>query len=188
MQDSKGETAVLMSHLVPLVSGAMLVAACFDPGAANPSLSDPIGQQIGHIVSTPIYLTYLALTLGLLTCSACRSRTHRLAWWALDTTVITFLLVQGLKFATGLPRPSGAPSGFPSGHTTIAFALAWLILAAHPRLSPVWFGVAVAIGWSRMEIHAHFVYQVLTGAVLGSGLGWWVSRHPKGVLFHRCFR
>jgi len=84
--------------------------------------------------------------------------------------------VEVLKRATGLPRPDGDPTGFPSGHTTFSFAIAWLLTQTNPKLAPLWYAVAVAIGWSRVEGDAHFPYQVLCGAVLGTLLAWGISR------------
>ncbi len=109
----------------------------------------------------------------------------RLLWWPLLVAVLTPLCVEGLKRATRLPRPDGDPSGFPSGHTTFAFALAWLLMQSYPRLAPLWFAVAISIGWSRVEGHAHFPYQVLWGAFLGTVIGWGIShkivRPPSGA-------
>ena len=83
------------------------------------------------------------------------------------------------------PRPDGAPSGLPSGHTTFAFPRAGLLTQAFPRGTPLWFAVAIAIGWSRVEGHAHFPYQVLCGAFLGTAVGWLIShkiaRPPSGA-------
>ena len=79
---------------------------------------------------------------------------------------LTPLCVEGLKQATRLPRPDGDPSGFPSGHTTFAFALVWLLARAFPRGTGLWFAAAIAVGWSRVEGHAHFPYQAALRAVV----------------------
>lgn len=131
---------------------------------------------MGDFLSHTLYQSFIGLAAVLLLWRGAFGP-KRLLWWPLLAGVLTPLCVEGLKRATRLPRPDGDPSGFPSGHTTFAFALAWLLARAYPRLAPLWFGVAVSIGWSRVEGHAHFPYQVLCGAFLGTVIGWAISRN-----------
>ncbi len=141
-------------------------------------------QLTGDFCSHTLYQSFIGLALVLLVWAGVRGRKW-LLWWPASVAVLTPLLVEGLKNATRLPRPDGEPTGFPSGHTTFAFALAWLLTRAFPRLTPLWFAIAVAIGWSRVEGHAHFAYQVLCGAVFGTTIGWLISqkiaRPPSGA-------
>lgn len=140
----------------------------------------------GDFGSHTLYQSLIAVALVLLLRQGWRAPGRRLLWWPLAAGLATFLCVEGLKRATALPRPDGAPTGFPSGHTTFAFALAWLLSLACPRLRLLWYGVAVWIGWARMEGLAHFPYQVLWGAVLGTLIGWGVSRAvPQGTQAHK---
>ncbi len=60
-----------------------------------------------------------------------------------------------------------ALTSFPSGHTATAFALAMAISYLWPRLSPMLWIAAVAIGISRIAIGAHFPSDVLGGALTG---------------------
>ena len=96
-------------------------------------------------------------------------------------------LVGLLKDAFAVPRPFEAlpgvstlidmPSGwsFPSGHTTMAFALATTVLLLHHKHRPkreVWFivllyVVAIFVGFSRVYVGVHYPLDVLAGAVLG---------------------
>ncbi len=141
-------------------------------------------QLTGDFCSHTLYQSFMGLALVLLVWRGARGP-KRLLWWPLLAAALTPLCVEGLKRATRLPRPDGDPSGFPSGHTTFAFALAWLLARAYPRGTPLWFAVAVAIGWSRVEGHAHFPYQVLCGAFFGTVIGWAIShkiaRPPSGA-------
>ena len=136
-------------------------------------------QLAGDFCSHTLYQSVIGLAAVLLLWRGARGDKaqgeKRFLWWPLLVGLLTPLCVEGLKRATRLPRPDGDPSGFPSGHTTFAFALAWLLARAYPRGTPVWFAVAVAIGWSRVEGHAHFPYQVLCGALLGTVIGWAIS-------------
>jgi len=139
----------------------------------------------GHFLSNFGYNSYIAASLLLLFGWARRQPERRALWWPFDVGLCCFLCVTLLKFVSQLPRPSGSPSGFPSGHTTFSFALAGLILAARPRLAPLWFLFAMGVGWSRVEVGAHYPYQVVVGAFLGWGLSQAVSSSKNGVLLPR---
>jgi membrane-associated phospholipid phosphatase len=61
-------------------------------------------------------------------------------------------------------------TGFPSGHTISAFAVATVISRRYPHqrwLPFVSYGLATAIGFSRMTTSAHFAGDVFVGSVLG---------------------
>ena len=151
-------------------------------------LDEPHRQTVGYFFSGPIYQAYIIISIGLLLNPLTRKRwTRPIGWWALDVSICTLLISQSLKLAVRAPRPSGTGSlsGFPSGHTMFAFALAWLVLQIHPRLGPVWFAIAVAVGWSRVDTQAHFTYQVLCGAAFGTLLGLLITQRNRGILFPR---
>jgi membrane-associated phospholipid phosphatase len=61
---------------------------------------------------------------------------------------------------------------FPSGHTTGAFCLfCFLAILLPPRYKPlglVCFLVALAVGWSRMYLAAHFFLDVYVGSILAT--------------------
>jgi membrane-associated phospholipid phosphatase len=54
-----------------------------------------------------------------------------------------------------------------------------------PKLAPVWFGLALAIGWSRIETSEHYPYQVILGGLLGCALGYAMTHLAGGLLFPR---
>ena len=66
------------------------------------------------------------------------------------------------------------PYAFPSGHTTIAFAIAVSIALYEPR----WYVVTPAVIWassvgiSRVWLGVHYPSDVLAGALLGTLCGW----------------
>jgi undecaprenyl-diphosphatase len=55
----------------------------------------------------------------------------------------------------------------PSGHATTAFAIAGALTALWPRARIPFFIFALAIGLSRIMVNAHYLSDVLAGAILG---------------------
>ncbi len=89
--------------------------------------------------------------------------------------------------ATAATSPDNQRS-FPSGHTSVAFALAtsYLVLANREHLphrtrnAMLLYGAASGVGALRMAAGSHFPTDVLGGAVLGAGIGWLVATvHPR---------
>ena len=70
-------------------------------------------------------------------------------------------------FETGVPATSGS---FPSGHTIAAFSVATVIATRyrnHRWVPFVAYGLAAAVGFSRLSLSAHFASDVFVGAALG---------------------
>lgn len=60
---------------------------------------------------------------------------------------------------------------FPSAHATNWFALATLFTLLYRRRWPWFFGIAVAVAFSRVYVGVHYPLDVTAGAVLGAGVG-----------------
>lgn len=117
---------------------------------------------------------------------------HQNVLIGVGVTAAVVLVGQGVKVLVGRPRPRFVrqgfhhqfltPSSFPSNHTAVAFAMAYLVL----RLYPAWYNVAllyllaVFIGLSRVYLREHYPLDVLGGAALGTyiahGLFPWLAR------------
>jgi len=114
---------------------------------------------------------------------------------AADALIVTAVANSLLKRATNLPRPRsdnprlvalglGPPPdghGFPSGHTSAAFAFA-TVMADEEGDAGLWYGMAAAVGWSRVEVHAHHIWDVVAGAALGTCLARRSLRSDGGLL------
>jgi membrane-associated phospholipid phosphatase len=98
------------------------------------------------------------------------------------------LFVAIVKRFIGRVRPSSAGpfayepfhwrpdfASLPSGHTTTAFAILVAVGALFPRARPFLWGFALLIAASRIAVSAHFVSDVIAGAVVGA-LGAWCVR------------
>jgi len=117
---------------------------------------------------------------------------------AISASLITGLvIVPAMKFAVGRARPSedkgtaffkpfkGGDPGFPSGHTTEAFAVASVITAHY---SDTWvqvtaYGLASLAGLARMEQNQHFASDVVAGALIGYAVGKAVVRLNQAKRF-----
>lgn len=83
-------------------------------------------------------------------------------------------------------------SGFPSGHTSLAFSMATSVSMRYPKwyiIVPA-FTYAGLTGYSRLYLGVHYPTDVLAGAIIGSGSAWaawklnqWLhpSKKKKGV-------
>jgi undecaprenyl-diphosphatase len=86
---------------------------------------------------------------------------------------------QGLKSLFDVERPSSRyaqpeplvptphDAAFPSGHAATSFAAATILTAALPRWAPLWFLLALAIGFSRVYVGVHYPLDIVGGAALG---------------------
>jgi undecaprenyl-diphosphatase len=62
-------------------------------------------------------------------------------------------------------------ASFPSGHTALAFTIAVMLSDWRPDLKNYLYSLAVLIGFSRIYLGAHFLVDVLAGALLGYLIG-----------------
>src|SRR5229473_6225128 len=64
-----------------------------------------------------------------------------------------------------------ADHSFPSGHTASSFAAATALAFFYPRAAPLAYGVATAVGVSRVHLGVHFPSDAAVGGVIGVGIG-----------------
>jgi undecaprenyl-diphosphatase len=87
---------------------------------------------------------------------------------------------------------------FPSGHTTTAIALAFVVGFVWPRLFPVFFVVGAVVGLSRVPVGMHYPSDVFGGLVVGllgaylvrnlfARRGWLFTIRPDGHVVRRRF-
>lgn len=115
------------------------------------------------------------------------SKTQRLSILILISYIVSGLLAQLLKHSFNAPRPKvffkpeeyqhfidgvsiANRESFPSGHTTSAFALAFILAYSTNKKSfqIILLLLAIAAGYSRIYLGQHFLTDVLFGAFLGT--------------------
>ncbi|MDE2030567.1 MAG: phosphatase PAP2 family protein [Alphaproteobacteria bacterium] len=77
------------------------------------------------------------------------------------------LLTQGIYGFTPFTLAGFRWNSMPSGHSTTAFALAFSLAVLFPRLRIVWLAFGLFLGLSRIMVDAHYLSDVLAGALLG---------------------
>ena len=65
---------------------------------------------------------------------------------------------------------------FPSGHAVIAFAGAFVLSRYKPKFKWLFYSIAVIISFSRIYLGKHFPSDILGGAVIGMGIGWFADK------------
>lgn len=65
----------------------------------------------------------------------------------------------------------GEGDSFPSGHATFYMALATSLFFYHRRLALVYFFGALVIGLARIAVGIHWPFDILSGWLLGGGIG-----------------
>ena len=58
--------------------------------------------------------------------------------------------------------------GMPSGHTAVAFGAATMLCRLHPSAWPLWLAIAAGCGATRIFAQAHYLSDVVTGALVGA--------------------
>ena len=70
---------------------------------------------------------------------------------------------------------------FPSGHTASSFAGATALAFYYPKAAPLVYGVAAAVGASRVHLGVHFPSDAAVGGVIGIGtFGAWLFKQRGG--------
>ncbi len=92
---------------------------------------------------------------------------------------LTFLAVFALKLLVARERPLGAEYlsfglsdfSFPSAHAALSFCLLAFYCKDFSRLSYLWLGLALLVSFSRIYISAHYLSDVIAGALIGYSTG-----------------
>jgi PAP2 superfamily protein len=98
----------------------------------------------------------------------------------IQAQILTELLVEPIKFATGRQRPDASNhQSFPSGHAAVTFATA-TVIERHLgwRKSVIGYAIASYVAASRLHDNRHYLSDVIFGAAVGTIAGRTVVHHP----------
>lgn len=112
------------------------------------------------------------------------ARATWIAGWLVGSTTVAGIVAEGLKLLVRRDRPSvgngsyvfrawaerpltTAGFGMPSSHAVEAFAAAAVLTAWVPEARLLWYALAVGCGVTRLLSGAHFLSDVVAGALLG---------------------
>lgn len=167
-----------------LLGGIAVLSSAFDETTDNWVATQSTGSQgtariFKRMGQPEVYLTVggglLATGLTLGDRDITRAGIHVLGSLALAGTVSTttkFLLGRERPTPDGdadIFQPLSGNDAFPSGHTTMAFALAASLSdeIRRPWATVLLYGAATGTAWSRVHDHRHWLSDVAAGAMLG---------------------
>ena len=175
-QDCQYTKSLKASSIIAALFGSITISLVFAYKSSG-------SQQIFHIAR---FLSDAGNNIFLLASNAI------LIFWALSrrrTSVIKLTLFLNLcvgiavqltkliPFGEWALRPGALPGGFPSGHAAHAFAMAMLLTTFMPRTWWIWYLLASAIAWSRVELFEHTDLQVAAGVLFGVLITWSIISH-----------
>ena len=183
--------AVLYGVLLASVAAGASWVAAFDSAVQgaifplrNPALTPAIAFTTELSDTIPCLIVAAAMLAYLLV-----RRQRRAAGLYVGILVVTYLLVEGTKFALSRPRPIGMNlvefpwnASFPSGHTFVAVVAVGLAVYVLLKLHPQWprpartaLAAAAAlwvayIGFTRIYLGVHWPTDVLGSLLLCGGV------------------
>jgi membrane-associated phospholipid phosphatase len=193
----------LIWHILAILLTFILVMSGFDwhwfLATRNPALRSWMWPSVIIGGLLPIYLPLLLLACGFL---AKNTRTILTGWAVAQAELLGALVVVAYKAFTGRAHPmhsvgadishvfhfgflrGGVFWGWPSSHTTIAFAMAATVFTFYPKQRwlgwvAILYAFYVSLGVS-MTIHwfSDFVAGAIVGSVIGTMVGKSFKEHP----------
>lgn len=75
---------------------------------------------------------------------------------------------------------TGRYNSFPSGHTTVSFAVAYVLARRFPRFAPAFYILASLVALSRVYLGSHYPSDIGGGVILGLAVGYLLTGGPDG--------
>jgi membrane-associated phospholipid phosphatase len=153
-----------------VVTGLITIALVYILGQTDNFQLFNFATQLGGIGND----IFLLVTNGIIFIWAWRRNMRGVIGLTLAMDAAIWAIVQSIKlipFGEWALRPNGDIGGFPSGHTTHAFAMAFALTTLFPRFGWLWYLCAGIIAWSRVESAWHTPFQVAAGVFFGIAVG-----------------
>jgi membrane-associated phospholipid phosphatase len=178
------------SHVIRWWHGALAVGGLSALMLLDPSVqrwaqdnrgtgTDNVASVVRHFGQPEVYVT-VTLGLAVVGLAAGDSRLVGSAKRVGASLLLAGATTGAAKFALGRARPDetldatsfspfSGQDAMPSGHTTMAFALATSLADEihRPWASVGLYGMATAVGWSRINDNKHWLTDVVSGALVG---------------------
>lgn len=157
----------MVRHILALDQAILLTVRCWQMPWITSMMR--AATQIGD-ASSWVFVSLVLLAAG--------GPARHCGWLVGVSSALATVFSQALKRICRRPRPSTGIGGFtaladnpdvfsfPSGHASAAFAVA-IALAGQGALGRFQLGAALAIGFSRIYLGAHYPLDVAMGAMLG---------------------
>jgi hypothetical protein len=128
-----------------------------------------LGERMGNHIILPSVIASLAITGQI----ANNRRFKYFSYSLAQGYIVNNLLTISLKEVVSRTRPNQRNDlSFPSGHTSNAFTWATIFSHYYGRKAAIpAYGVATFIAWSRINVDAHYLSDVVFGAALGYIIG-----------------
>lgn len=159
-----------MPHVLLLRAGGVglvtLSAAFF---ILFPDNSQP--DQFAHFLSDHLNDSFQIYTHLLMFFTGWKMRSWKpVIYDVLVAAIVTSVVQLSKRFLiAGIAiRPSGGYEGFPSGHASATFSLAFILSVYYPRMWWIWYSLAGLVTWSRVQTNAHSELQIAAGMIFGS--------------------
>jgi len=180
---STRRSVALYVLLIVVLLGAIVLSILYiDQPVADAEMSWRHHPVAATLVRLGYYLGDWGLGPLLIAWVLIAARDH---WQRLARTIVVAYLfrtgvVEWLKFLTGRPRPYQIADAslfcgphldyhaFPSGHASFSFMFAAIVAAWFPRWRWLAYILAVFVSATRVVNQAHFVSDIIAGAVVGS--------------------
>lgn len=160
----------------PFIAPVVLIASgtAFHFSDAKYDLNGWVGDKFSYSGNADDYLRFapLAAVYGLNALGVKgKNNFGNVTAIAVKSLLLNDLLTYTLKRSVDSERPNGTPHSFPSGHTSLAFAMAQIIHHEYGEQS-IWYSVgayscAATVGFMRIAKGAHWASDVLVGAGIG---------------------
>jgi undecaprenyl-diphosphatase len=116
-------------------------------------------------------------------------------WQDIDSTALSGVAAQLLKYAVGRPRPYQGDDpnsffkgthyqSFPSGEVTLQSAFVTPLIVNYYKEDPwIWALEALPVydAIARLKSRAHWQTDVVAGGLLGTGFGYWATTRPTPI-------
>jgi membrane-associated phospholipid phosphatase len=178
---SRRQWVILLIVGLGLIAGSHLLDRWAYLALAHPAAGDRDWGRFLRIMGFAPTWGVLALALWL------DDRRSSAAWQVVIAVVVAGLLAEVFKLLIRRDRPTAALEytfrafsdqplnsrnfGIPSSHVMVAFAGASALSRRFPRIAPLLYLLAAGCGLSRLMAQAHYLSDVVAGAVGGTLVG-----------------